>query len=82
MRILNPFSTPGKVIGICGGGQLGKMLCEAAVQWNWKTAVLDKNPDDPAADVAYRFVQGDFTQYEDVMAFGKEVDLITIEIEK
>ena len=82
MHLINPFTTPEKIIGICGGGQLGKMLCEAASAWDWKTAVLDQSSDDPAARVAHRFVQGDFTKYEDVMAFGKTVDVLTIEIEK
>jgi 5-(carboxyamino)imidazole ribonucleotide synthase len=82
MLIVNPFLTPDKVIGICGGGQLGKMLCEAASAWDWKTRVLDKNSDDPAARIAHEFVQGDYTRYDDVLAFGKECDIITIEIEK
>ena len=82
MRVLNPFANPDTVIGICGGGQLGKMLCEAASAWDWKTAILDQNLDDPAARMAHRFVQGDFTKYEDVLEFGKSVDLVTIEIEK
>lgn len=82
MHITNPFANPEKIIGICGGGQLGKMLCEAASAWDWKTAVLDQSPDDPAARLAHKFVQGDFTKYEDVLNFGKEVDVLTIEIEK
>jgi len=82
MRVVNPFTNPDTVIGICGGGQLGKMLCEAASVWDWKMAVLDQHVDDPAARMAYRFVQGDYTNYEDVMRFGQTVDLITIEIEK
>lgn len=82
MHIINPFATPEKIIGICGGGQLGKMLCEAASAWDWKTAVLDQSMDDPAARIAHRFVPGDFTRYEDVIAFGKTVDVLTIEIEK
>jgi 5-(carboxyamino)imidazole ribonucleotide synthase len=82
MRIVNPFTSPDKVIGICGGGQLGKMLCEAASAWDWKTAVLDSTPEDPAARMAHRFFQGDYTKYEDVLAFGKNCDIITIEIEK
>jgi 5-(carboxyamino)imidazole ribonucleotide synthase len=82
MRIVNPFTTPDKVIGICGGGQLGKMLCEAASAWDWKTAVLDSSPEDPAARMAHRFFQGDYTKYEDVLEFGKNCDIITIEIEK
>ena len=82
MHITNPFATPDKIIGICGGGQLGKMLCEAASAWDWKTAVLDRSPEDPAAHIAHTFVQGDFTNYDDVLRFGKQVDVLTIEIEK
>jgi 5-(carboxyamino)imidazole ribonucleotide synthase len=82
MLITNPFTNPDKIIGICGGGQLGKMLCEAASAWDWKTAVLDQSPDDPAARLAHKFVQGDYTKYEDVLNFGKQVDVLTIEIEK
>ncbi|MDQ3016039.1 MAG: 5-(carboxyamino)imidazole ribonucleotide synthase [Bacteroidota bacterium] len=82
MHILNPFTRPDIIIGICGGGQLGKMLCEAASEWQWKIAVLDKNLDDPAATIAHRFVQGDYTNYDDVLSFGQSVDIITIEIEK
>ncbi len=82
MQIINPFNSPEKVIGICGGGQLGKMLCEAASAWDWKTAVLDTSKDFPAGKIAHRFVEGDFTKYEDVLAFGKTVDVLTIEIEK
>lgn len=82
MIITNPFANPNKIIGICGGGQLGKMLCEAASTWDWKTAVLDQSPDDPAARLANIFVQGDYTKYEDVLNFGKQVDVLTIEIEK
>jgi len=82
MHVINPFANPGKIIGICGGGQLGKMLCEAASAWDWKTAVLDSSPDDPAARIAYKFFQGDFTNYDDVFQFGQGVDVLTIEIEK
>lgn len=82
MHIVNPFTNPEKVIGICGGGQLGKMLCEAASAWDWKTAVLDTSKDFPAGKIAHQFTEGDFTRYEDVMAFGQHVDVLTIEIEK
>ncbi|HZV71493.1 MAG TPA: 5-(carboxyamino)imidazole ribonucleotide synthase [Saprospiraceae bacterium] len=82
MHVINPFANTDTVIGICGGGQLGKMLCEAASAWDWRTAVLDKHADDPAAQMAHRFVQGDYTNYDDVMRFGQTVDLLTIEIEK
>lgn len=82
MQVINPFTKPDTIIGICGGGQLGKMLCEAASSWHWKIAVLDKHTDDPAARIAYKFVEGDYTNYDDVLNFGKTCDVITIEIEK
>lgn len=68
-------------LGILGGGQLGKMLCQAASTWDIKTAILDKSKNYPAAKLCHRFVEGDFSRYEDVYAFGKSVDILTIEIE-
>lgn len=72
---------PEKKIGILGGGQLGKMLCIAAAPWHLKIAVLDKDPSFPAAPYCTEFVKGDFSEYDDVMNFGKDLDIITIEIE-
>ncbi len=71
-----------KIIGILGGGQLGKMLCQAASNLDLNIHVLDKSPDMPAGHLCKNFVSGDFTSYADVMAFGKSVDILTIEIEK
>ncbi len=67
--------------GILGGGQLGRMLCQAALPWNLEIGILDPAPDCPAAGVCTRFVQGDFKNYDDVLAFGQYYDLLTIEIE-
>ena len=58
------------------------MLCEAASNWDWKIAVLDKSLQEPAAGIAHKFVEGDYTKYDDVLSFGKSVDVLTIEIEK
>lgn len=74
------FSTTQK-IGILGGGQLGKMLCLAAAPWDFKTCILDTSADFPAGQVCTEFTEGDFNNYEDVLAFGKDKDLLTIEIE-
>ncbi len=74
------FSTTQK-IGILGGGQLGKMLCLAAANLDLKTYVLDASPDFPAGQVCTGFVAGDFKNYDDVLAFGREMDILTIEIE-
>ena len=70
-----------KKIGILGGGQLGKMLCLAAANWDFKTYILDASPDYPAGVVCTGFIAGDFRNYDDVLAFGQDMDLITIEIE-
>lgn len=74
------FSTTSK-IGILGGGQLGKMLCLAAAEWDFKTYILDASSGFPAGAVCSEFTEGDFNNYDDVMAFGRDKDLITIEIE-
>ncbi|MEO6037778.1 MAG: 5-(carboxyamino)imidazole ribonucleotide synthase [Saprospiraceae bacterium] len=74
------FSTTTK-IGILGGGQLGKMLCLSAANWDFKTYVLDASPDYPAGQVCTGFSKGDFNNYDDVLAFGQDKDILTIEIE-
>lgn len=67
--------------GILGGGQLGRMLLQAAANYPVKTYVLENDEDCPAAHLCHHFVKGDIKNYEDVYRFGKELDAITIEIE-
>lgn len=69
------------IIGILGGGQLGKMLALAAGPYHLPLHILDAGEDFPAVPYAPRFFQGDFKSYDDVYAFGKNVDILTIEIE-
>lgn len=69
-------------IGILGGGQLGLMLLQAAVDWNLDIHVLDPDPEAPCSRIAPRFQQGSLQDYDTVYAFGKDLDVITIEIEK
>ncbi len=69
-------------IGLLGGGQLGKMLCQAAADWHLDIAVLDPTPDAPAARLCREFVVGDFRDYETVLAFGQRSDVLTVEIEQ
>ena len=68
-------------LGILGGGQLGKMLCEAAAPWHLPTYVLDSSEEAPAAPYATVFQKGSFRDYDDVMAFARGLDVVTIEIE-
>ncbi|WP_116126373.1 5-(carboxyamino)imidazole ribonucleotide synthase [Lewinella sp. IMCC34183] len=68
-------------IGILGGGQLGKMLCQAASAWHLPVYVLDRDEGFPAAPYATVFERGNFRDYDDVMAFAHNLDVVTIEIE-
>lgn len=68
-------------LGILGGGQLGKMLIEAASNWNIQCYVLDPDPECACAHLAYYFTCGHFNDYDTVYSFGKQLDKITIEIE-
>ncbi|HAS18842.1 MAG: 5-(carboxyamino)imidazole ribonucleotide synthase [Bacteroidetes bacterium] len=75
------FFSTSKTIGILGGGQLGKMLLNTTRQWDINTHVLDPSPEAPARIACNLFVQGDLMDYQTVMEFGKNVDVLTIEIE-
>ncbi len=70
-----------KKVGILGGGQLGRMLLQAAANYPVNTSILEKDENCPAGHLAHRFVKGDFRNYDDVYAFGKGLDALTIEIE-
>ena len=68
-------------IGILGGGQLGRMLLQAAANYPVITYVLENDENAPAAHLCHHFTKGNITNYEDVLAFGEDLDAITIEIE-
>jgi 5-(carboxyamino)imidazole ribonucleotide synthase len=70
-----------KKVGILGGGQLGRMLLQEAANYPVETWVMENDPECPAAHLCDRFVLGDIRDQEAVLAFGRQVDAITIEIE-
>ena len=70
-----------KQIGILGGGQLGKMLLQAAANYPVETYVLETENDCPAAHLCHHFIRGDIRDFSDVYDFGKNLDAVTIEIE-
>jgi 5-(carboxyamino)imidazole ribonucleotide synthase len=63
-----------------GGGQLGRMLIQSAIDFNISFSVLDPDEHAPCKDIA-DFHVGKLTDYNTVLAFGKTCDIITIEIE-
>jgi len=69
-------------LGILGGGQLGRMLIQQAINYNVTVKVLDPDREAPCRKLCDEFVTGSLNDYETVYNFGKKVDLLTIEIEK
>ncbi|HEU5053289.1 MAG TPA: 5-(carboxyamino)imidazole ribonucleotide synthase [Hanamia sp.] len=70
-----------KKVGILGGGQLGRMLLQAAANYPVETFVMENDPECPAAHLCHHFTKGNIRDFEDVYQFGKGLDSITIEIE-
>jgi phosphoribosylaminoimidazole carboxylase, ATPase subunit len=68
-------------LGILGGGQLGKMLLTETRKFDISTKVLDPSADAPCRIACNTFVQGALTDFDTVYNFGKDVDVLTIEIE-
>lgn len=68
-------------IGILGGGQLGRMIIQNAINLNLNISVLDPDKNAPCRNLVKKFTQGSLTDYDTVYDFGKDKDLITIEIE-
>lgn len=78
---MEQFVTSDFKLGIIAGGQLGKMLIQAASKWDVTTFVLDPDADCPSSSICNQFVEGDFKDFETVYNFGQLVDLLTYEVE-
>jgi 5-(carboxyamino)imidazole ribonucleotide synthase len=72
---------PPSVIGILGGGQLGRMLGSAARAMGYRVAVLDPDPECPAASVADRLVIGSYDDVGAALRLADLSDVITYELE-
>jgi 5-(carboxyamino)imidazole ribonucleotide synthase len=68
-------------LGVVGGGQLGRMLAEAAPPLGVEVVVLDPTPDCPAAPVAREQVVADFDDAEGIAELAERSDALTVEIE-
>ncbi|WP_289038915.1 5-(carboxyamino)imidazole ribonucleotide synthase [uncultured Zobellia sp.] len=74
------FSSPFK-LGILGGGQLGKMLLYETRKFDIHTVVMDASEEAPSKIACNEFILGDLMDFDAVYNFGKQVDVLTIEIE-
>lgn len=79
--VLSIIFVPMQKIGILGGGQLGKMLLQAAANYPVETCILENDDECPAAHLCHHFTKGDIKDFDSVYRFGKTLDAITIEIE-
>lgn len=77
---MNYFSSDFK-LGILGGGQLGKMMLYDTRKFDIQTYVLDPSDDAPCKIACDKFVQGSLLDFDTVYNFGKQVDVLTFEIE-
>ncbi|ELR69771.1 Phosphoribosylaminoimidazole carboxylase ATPase subunit [Fulvivirga imtechensis AK7] len=68
-------------LGILGGGQLGRMLIQSALDLNIDINVLDPDENAPCKHISAEFTAGKLTDFDTVYKFGKSCDLLTIEIE-
>jgi len=72
---------PGATIGILGGGQLGRMLGFAAREMGYRVAILDPDPDCPAAAIADRLVPAAYDSVEGAIALARGCAVVTYELE-
>ncbi len=70
-----------KKVGILGGGQLGRMLLQSAANYPVETYVLENDAHCPSAHLCHHFTKGNIQDFDTVYAFGKDLDVVTIEIE-
>lgn len=68
-------------LGVIGGGQLGRMLLQEAINYNVYVYCLDPDSEAPCSQVANGFTVGSLLDYDAVYNFGKDKDVITVEIE-
>ena len=77
----NKFYNSNFRLGVLGGGQLGRMLIQEAINLDIQIHCLDPDEDAPCKTISTTFTVGSLLDFNTVYQFGKDKDLITIEIE-
>jgi 5-(carboxyamino)imidazole ribonucleotide synthase len=70
-----------KVLGIIGGGQLGKMLLQYVSRLSLTTHVYDQSNESPCKNLCNSFSVGSFMDYDKILEFGRKCNIVTFEIE-
>jgi 5-(carboxyamino)imidazole ribonucleotide synthase len=68
-------------LGVLGGGQLGRMLIQSAMNYDVQIYAMDSSLSAPCGSLAHEFTEGDINNYDDVINFGKDKHVLTVEIE-
>ena len=78
---MSPFIAPGAMLGVMGGGQLGRMFVHAAQRMGYRTAVLDPDPESPAGLVAHRHIVAGYLDADALAELAACADAVTTEFE-
>jgi len=79
--MMSQFYSNNFKLGILGGGQLGRMFIQEALNFDVEIHILDADPDAPSSKVAHFFTVGNILDFDAVYAFGRDKNIVTIEIE-
>jgi 5-(carboxyamino)imidazole ribonucleotide synthase len=77
----NVIQERGSRVGMIGGGQLGRMFIQSAIDFSVEVHVLDPDPQAPCKYIAHSFMEGSLNDYETLLKFGEDKDVLTVEIE-
>ena len=75
------MSSKNKKIGVLGGGQLGKMIAEAANHLGYYTVLYCPKGDNPAQKYVDEYIDGYWEDLKKLEIFGSKVDVVTSEFE-
>ncbi|MFZ4775170.1 MAG: 5-(carboxyamino)imidazole ribonucleotide synthase [Terrimicrobiaceae bacterium] len=72
---------PGGIVGVLGGGQLGRMLAIAARRMGYRVHAYEPKPDSPAGQICDVEINAPYTSTEELEKFALGVDVISFEFE-
>ena len=72
---------PGKILGVLGGGQLGRMFAHAAERLGYRVHIYEPSTDSPAAEVSAHAVHAPYADLAQLEAFVRACDVVTYEFE-
>ena len=72
---------PGSIVGILGGGQLGRMMALAAARLGYRCHILDPHEEPCAAEVSAYFTRAAYDDVEALRRFAEQCDVVTYEFE-